>query len=115
MRRSRVLFLGLVLVLAGGLMLAAVPASAQVAPPPAPAELAIHSVSVQPILGALTIVGRGFGAAPLVTVDGERVDLLPGGTDTRGLAADGLQAGGGKKQADGECGGPAAAGPLVDS
>src|ERR1700688_2654545 len=31
----------------------------------------------------LTITGTGFGAAPIVTIDGQPVPVLPGATDTQ--------------------------------
>jgi hypothetical protein len=47
------------------------------------AALTIHNVTVPDGAGVLTITGTGFGPNPAVTVDGQPVQLLPGGTDTR--------------------------------
>jgi hypothetical protein len=52
-------------------------ASAQSLPP------VIHRVTLQPETGVLTIAGTGLGAALVVTVDGQAVDVLPGATATQ--------------------------------
>jgi hypothetical protein len=44
-------------------------------------SLTIHNVTLQEATGTLTIVGVGFGRAPVVTVDGQPVRVLLGATD----------------------------------
>src|SRR6202521_4240971 len=51
--------------------------SAQSAPPPT-----ILNVTMDAAGDQLTITGKGFGPAPLVTVDGQPVTVLLGSTDT---------------------------------
>jgi hypothetical protein len=43
----------------------------------------IQNVTLQPDAGVLTITGTGLGADLIVTVDGQRVTLLPGATPTQ--------------------------------
>src|SRR5262245_7358278 len=45
--------------------------------------LTIHNVTLQEATGTLTIVGVGFGTQPVVTVDGQPVTVLLGGTETQ--------------------------------
>ena len=52
--------------------------SAQNAPPPT-----ILNVTMDAGGDQLTITGRGFGPAPLVTIDGQPVTVLLGSTDTQ--------------------------------
>src|ERR1700730_3922305 len=52
--------------------------SAQNAPPPT-----ILNVTMDAAGDQLTITGRGFGPAPLVTIDGQPVTVLLGSTDTQ--------------------------------
>src|ERR1700676_1317830 len=53
-------------------------ASAQTAPPPT-----ILNVTMDAAGDQLTITGKGFGPAPLVTIDGQPVTVLLGSTDTK--------------------------------
>jgi len=72
--RTRLLFLVL-LVWAG---------PGQSASKAAQSNTTIHNVTLREHAGAgvmMTIAGTGFGRAPLVTVDGEPVAVLPGGTE----------------------------------
>jgi hypothetical protein len=52
------------------------------APPPA-AGLTIQNVTLHDGDRVMTITGTGFGASPLVTLDGQAVATLPGATDTQ--------------------------------
>jgi len=52
--------------------------AAQNAPPPT-----ILNVTMDAAGDQLTITGRGFGPAPLVTIDGQPVTVLLGSTDTQ--------------------------------
>ncbi len=43
----------------------------------------IHHVTLNAGAGVLTITGEGFGGEPVVTVDGQAVAVLTGGSETR--------------------------------
>src|SRR6202163_4529385 len=43
----------------------------------------ILNVTMDAVGDQLTITGSGFGAAPVVTIDGQPVPVLPGATDTQ--------------------------------
>lgn len=71
--RATTAAMALAILCAGG------PATAQ----SGPGATTIHNLVLDAAAGVLSISGAGFGEAPVVTVDGLAVTVLPGSTDTR--------------------------------